>query len=161
MNSYPGIFQSLALICVSACLISFQAQAAEVPIPQCPEKIKVKQEADSQNENGWKAADAVVGGYRLQHVGFSYLEFPAVQSGLLISSEGKKLKGGARRVFYDHLTVINEPHDYWAVCTYRNTSFVLVRKIPETIVRCEVDYPNDSFASITFRCFDTPRAGAK
>ncbi|MDR3158479.1 MAG: hypothetical protein LBU11_05615 [Zoogloeaceae bacterium] len=161
MNKYPGLFQSIALICVSSCLIYFHAQAAEKPIPQCPAKIKVKQEADSKIENGWKAANHIAGEYRLQDIGFSYLEFPAVQSGLLIPSEGKKLKGGTRTVFYDYLIAENEPHDYWAVCEYWGTSIVLVRKIPETIVRCEVNHPDDPFASITFRCFDTPRADAK
>jgi hypothetical protein len=162
MNKYQGIFQSIALICVSSCLIPFHAQATDEPIPQCPAKITVKQEADSRIENGWKVANLVAGEYPLQYIGFSAGEFPAVQSGLLIPSSEKKLKNGGRKVFYDYLTAGHEPHDYWAVCVYRNTSIVLVQKVPETIVRCEVNYPNDPpFATITFRCFDTPQAKAK
>jgi hypothetical protein len=163
MNKYPEIFQRIALICAGVCLIYFHAQAAEKSIPQCPATIRVKQEVNSKIENGWKAADSErAGEYQLQHIGFSYLEFPVVQSGFLIPSEEKELKRGAAKVFYDYLIAVNEPHNYWAVCTYGDTSIVLVRKIPETVVRCEVNYPNDPpFATVTFHCFDTPRADAK
>jgi hypothetical protein len=98
--------------------------------------------------------------YPLRGIGFSAWEYPAIQPGLLIPSAEKKQKNGDRKIFYDYLIAVNEPHDYWAVCVYRDTSIILVRKLPETVVRCEVDYPNRRTA-ITFRCFDTPHPEAK
>jgi hypothetical protein len=136
------------------------AQAAEAPIPQCPAKIMIKQEINSKVENDWKVANDNHGSYPLRGIGFSSWEYPAIQTGLLIPSEEKKQKG-ARKVFYDYLIAVNEPHDYWAVCAYRDTSIVLVRKLPETVARCEVDYPYDTRHAMTFRCFDTPRPDAK
>jgi hypothetical protein len=153
-------FQSVALACISSCLISFHAQAAEVPIPQCPAKIVVKQEVNSPIENDWKVANDNRG-YSLKYIGFSDLEYPTIQTGLLIPSEEKKQKG-TRKFFYDYLSPPpNEPHDSWVVCAYRDTSIVLVRKLPETVARCEVDYPYDTRHAITFRCFDTPHPDAK
>jgi hypothetical protein len=159
MSRYQGAFQSVALACASSCLIALHAQAAEVLIPPCPAKIVVKQEVGAQIENGWKIVNDNRG-YFLEYIGFSDWEYPAIQTGLLIPSAEKKQKG-ARKAFYDDLIVKNEPHDSWAVCTYRDTSIVLVRKLPETVARCEVDYPYDTHHAITFRCFDTPRPEAK
>jgi hypothetical protein len=160
MNKHCRNLKSVALIGVSLYLISFHVQAAEVSISQCPAKIMVQQNISSQIENGWKVADdnhTTRDGYPLKSIGFSYLEYPSVQSGFLVPSEDEKQKNGDLKIFYDYLSSSNEPHDFWVTCAYWNTSVVLVRKIPENVVRCEVSYPDTLGMVRTFRCFDTSR----
>ncbi|GHT95772.1 hypothetical protein AGMMS49545_19300 [Betaproteobacteria bacterium] len=160
MNACCINLQSVAFIGASLYLISFQTQAAELSIPQCPEKITIQQNIVSPIEDDWKAADdnhSTENLYSLRGVNFSYLEYPSIQSGFLIPTEEEKQKNGDLKIFYDYLFSSNEPHDFWIACSYRNTSVVLVRKIPENVVRCEVNYPDIPGEVKTFRCFDTSR----
>jgi hypothetical protein len=99
MSRYQGIFQSVALACISSCLIALHAQAAEVPIPPCPAEIAVKQEVNAQIENGWKVANdnqSMGKSYPLRGIGFSVWEYPTIQPGFLIPSAEKSRKAPGR-----------------------------------------------------------------
>jgi len=60
---------------------------------------------------------------------------------------------------YDTRPDTSGKHDMWVVCEYMDSAAVLVQKLPENVMRCEVKYFNDVTVPnrVTIRCFDTPR----
>ncbi|MDR3086360.1 MAG: hypothetical protein LBU45_00160 [Azoarcus sp.] len=159
MNTHHGIFLRAAATCAVLCLNAFQAQAAEVSIPQCPGRIHVQQDIKSPAEDGWKSADAAIAnntkdGYRLKDIGFSYSENPEKPADFIVPSEKRKQLHHV--FFYDGLNC-SKKGTCRVVCTYWETSVTLARKIPNNIKRCVLRYPNGYPDVFSFRCFDTPR----
>jgi hypothetical protein len=116
--------------------------------------LTVKQNISSSAEDGWKAVDSEEP-LPAKYIVISAGEYPVKQTGFEVPTE-EKLHNGERTVYYDH---VNEPN-YWAVCGYSDSRVVLVQKLPENAVRCEVKYISDVTVpdGITIKCFDTPRA---
>jgi hypothetical protein len=140
---------SLASLCVTA---------GEIPVSQCPQQLSIQQQALVQSVPGWKIVNDK-GPKWLKHIGISFWEYPTVQTGFNIPTTEKLSKGGSI-AHYDTGPDTSGEHDYWAICQYMNSAVVLVHKLPENAVRCEVKYISDATISdrITIKCFDTPRA---
>ena len=135
------------------------ANAKEVPFPQCPKTLAIQQKIDTPMSEGWKLVyrDSSV---PLKGYWIAAGEYPVKQRGFEIPSEEKKLSNGDVIVYHDDLLPpTGGQHDYWAVCQYHNTSAVLVQKIPENTIRCEIKILNNHLAEDreTIKCFDTPR----
>ena len=133
------------------------ANAEEILFPQCPPEIPIQQTVKGPSENGWN----IVNNHntqRLRGIGISAGEYPTVQTGLEIPTEEKNPDGDVI-AHYQTPTLPNGEHDYWAVCWFSQSDIVLVQKLPEYAVRCEVRHRNEPLAPdrVTIKCFDTPR----
>ncbi|MCL2165234.1 MAG: hypothetical protein FWH55_12815 [Oscillospiraceae bacterium] len=140
-------------------LASWQTNAGEVPFPQCPQELNIKQEIQSPVGDGWEKAASIANLHLRGHY-FTYGDYSDKQTGPLRATEEKKLSNGDVMIFYDSLGD-GQPDNYvhWATCFYENSAVQLTQKLPENIVRCEVKHRNDVLAPdrITVKCFDTPR----
>jgi len=138
-------------------LASLHVRAGEVPFPQCPQSLPIQQVVKTHPVDGWKIVNNN-NTQRLISIGISSEEYPAIQTGLDIPTE-EKLAKGDRIDHYETTPFVGGEHDYWAVCKYSDSDVVLVQKLPENVVRCEVKYYRDITPrdSITIKCFDSPR----
>ncbi|MDR1423049.1 MAG: hypothetical protein LBI92_00320 [Azoarcus sp.] len=152
--------KTLAPMAVTLAVLGFagHVNAAEVVVPQCPQKLTVRQENQSTVGDGWKVADAAPPN-ALEYIAIAAGEYPVKQTGFNIPAGEKKGDRGDVIVYYETGPALGDIHDYWAVCGYHATSIVLVQKIPENAKHCEVTYRNDVTAPdrVTIKCFDTPR----
>ena len=140
------------------CSVCASIQAAEVPVPQCPNQLAVQQINKSAVDYGWKPVDSNER-HNLEEISFSYGEYPVQQTGFLISSGQKKLLKGSTVVYYDDVPSDTEDGwGHWIACKYSGSAVVLVQKLPEKVVRCEVtiDVKKDAGRN-SVKCCDTPR----
>ena len=134
------------------------AQAGEVPFPQCPVSLRVTQTAQADAVDTWKTVNND-SSHWLAHIGISTGEYPVKQTGLDRADNEEKHRGYGV-AHYSTPPFERGGHDYWVVCDYSQSAVVLVKKLPENVVRCEVKYLNNYTAiedSVTIKCFDTPR----
>jgi hypothetical protein len=144
----------ISLLSSCICLVSLQANAKNVPFPQCPSELPVTQHTREYAKDGWKTVNNT-STRQLEHIGISAGEYPTVQTGLDIPTDEKKPNGDII-AHYDVTPYTSGTHDYWVVCEYRNSAVLLVQQIPQNVRRCEVKYRNDILASdrVTIQCFD-------
>jgi hypothetical protein len=168
MNERARVFRNAMLAFMGVHAPFFHASAAEVAVPQCPEGLTAKQEIILPVAEGWKTVDSSRS-HLLGGIAFSDSEYGKVQPGLLIPSGSEDLPGGGNMIYYDLGPDANGLHDSWVVCKYRRTAVVLIRKLPENVMRCEVMRPYPYFLSHddntpgkpTMRCFDQPPPNAE
>ncbi|MCL2165233.1 MAG: hypothetical protein FWH55_12810 [Oscillospiraceae bacterium] len=139
------------LMFTGLCFTASCAVAGEVPVQQCPPTLTVKKEVTSPVNNGWKVAISDTP-LHLSGVGVAAGEYPHEQTGPDKPVAEERLPNGDVTVHYDH------PN--WAMCIYHKSDVVLIQNVPKSAVRCEtrVHYYPDS---VSFKCFDTPRATVK
>jgi hypothetical protein len=139
-------------------VLSLHANASEhlVDIPRCPQYLNVQQNIEPSTENGWKPVNTNKR-HRLYSIGFSAGEYPG--EGFLIPDD-RKLLPTKETYFYDHLSPIqikNKLIEHWAICSYTETSAVLIRKLPENVVHCEVESESFELHDVFLRCFDNEK----
>ena len=148
--------RSLLFFQVALCLVSLQAHAGEIPVPQCPRQLAIQQNVLTQPEDGWKAVHNNDSQW-LEQMVISVLEYNSPALSGIQKPFVQKLPKGNSIHHYDTYP-IPSGHDYWVVCQYMLSAVTLVRKLPENVMRCEVKYINDVMVPdrVTIKCFDTP-----
>jgi len=154
MNMRSFLFFQLFL---ALSFVSFHTGAEEISVPQCPQQLPIQQKTLTQPADGWKVVNSEKSQW-LEHIAISAWEYPTVQTGFNIPIT-EKLPKGDRIAHYETGPDTSGVHDYWVICQYMNSAVVLVQKIPENAMRCEIKYINDATVSdrITIKCFNTPR----
>jgi hypothetical protein len=144
----PRRISSLAAI---LCLVTLQASAGEVPFPQCPQALPVKQVVETSPANNWRIINNTAI-RSLDGIGI-HNEHPNTKRGSDIPNEEKQPNGD---IIAHYLT---SKYDYWVVCGYSNSTIVVTRKVPQNAVRCEVTYRFNQIAPnrVSIKCFDTDR----
>jgi hypothetical protein len=126
--------------------VVLQANAGEIPFPQCPQKLNVQQSIQQNIQEpevtGWKPVNRN-GAAPLWGLGIASSDHITKGTGLDIPSGEKKLPGGDVIVYYDLPPASGGIHDYWAVCRYHETTVELVQKIPNQARRCEIRIFNE------------------
>jgi hypothetical protein len=145
---------TLAVLC---CIFSY-ANAKEVPFPQCPQKLAVKQDIQQPISEGWETTNSVdehplIGTY------ITFGDYSNKRTGHLIPSEEKKLSNGDLIAFYDYIGGSkSEIFGYWITCRYARSAVILTQKLPASVRRCEVKRFNSNGPVLeAVKCFDTPR----
>ncbi|MDR1423281.1 MAG: hypothetical protein LBI92_01545 [Azoarcus sp.] len=143
MSTYKHFVISAALA------LPFLAVASEIPAPQCPPEIVVRQDVKSPASGDWQpfASDRK---HFLAGVSLSPDGYPS-ESCCDVPIERKKLKHGNWKITY------NVGPSAWLVCGYVQTSATVAQKVPGKAARCEVT--ESSFpvpGQFITRCFDTP-----
>ncbi|MCL2165232.1 MAG: hypothetical protein FWH55_12805 [Oscillospiraceae bacterium] len=148
----------MASVALVLCFASVFVVAAEVPAPQCPQKMTVQQYALKHQAGDWKIVNSNAS-QPLAAVAISTEEYPTVQTGFDVPTI-ENLPKGDRIAHYDTTPLPTGLHDYWVICQYRDSAVVLVQRLPENVRRCEVLYRNDVTIPerVTIKCFDTLRA---
>jgi len=137
-------------------LVSLHVSGAEVDFPQCPKTLPIQQVIQIDAENAWKIVNSSYS-HHLQYIGISYGEYLPENGGMEIPVTKKHPKYTIAH--YDTSPSTSGEHNLWAVCSYMNSAAVLIQKLPENVVRCEVKYMNDATVPdrVTIKCFDTAR----
>ena len=140
-------------------LVFSQAHAGEVLFPQCPQKLPIAQQVVRGTPvDSWKIVNNTNTQY-LRDIAISAGEHPKEQMVFQAPTETKKLSKGDMIYFHDYIVPSTSGIYNLVVCEYMNTGIFLVKKLPESVVRCEVKHINDVTVPerITIKCFDTPR----
>jgi hypothetical protein len=166
MNAHGKISYG-PIIAFGLCLLSFQANAVEIAVSQCPKELPVQQGIELPVANGWKAVSSNRN-HPLDTIRISAGEYPTEQTGFEIPTGSEKLPKGGIIAYHDSIArLAGGWHNYWAVCEYAKTSAVLARKIPENVVRCEIMRSSDPIhdleppEKVILRCFDETRPNAE
>jgi len=152
---------SFSALLMPACfgLVSWQVNAGEIPFPQCPQELSIKQEIQSPVGDGWEKTSSTTS-LPLTGLYFTFGDYSDKRTGSLKPTKEKKLSNGDLMIFFDYLGGSqSERFTYWATCYYADSAVQLTQKLPGNIVRCEVTHRNDVLAPdrITIKCFNTPR----
>ena len=133
-------------------------QAGEVPFPQCPQTLTIKQDANSSVSGEWEITNSIEE-LPLEGARFTYGDYSEKQTGSLIPTEEKKLSNGDLIIYYDYLSSKKSDNfALWATCHYVDSAVILTRKLTKDITRCEVRrFNNGEPVRETIKCFDTPR----
>jgi len=141
--------------------ISSPTFAAEIPMPQCPDDLLVRQEIESKVESGWKALGSH-SRHKLKAIYVSDLEtFEDGRSGIMIPGGVSRLPNGDEISYYEELGPLPiGKHEYWQLCAFFGTSAILSQRIPETVRRCDVLTTQNPIQKHSIRCFDDARRPA-
>lgn len=136
---------------------SAYANSHLIDVPQCPEVLTVRQNAEIPSD-GWQAFNTN-GQHGLDMVYISHepdpREFPY---SFYKADNYKKLPNGNELFYYDTLNV-DEANVSWVLCGYKKSEAILARKLPSNAKRCEVEHSNQN--RFTLRCFDKTRPEPK